>query len=155
MFSSSITKTVTPHLHAGEVLLAAVPAQNAGLNSAAMVSALRGPSATARAFERAERRHAAAGEAAAGAGLDVGRRMVIAVTSRRLLVFRAAGAFTVKAAELLGEVPVTDVDAIDVERDGHLTKAVTLRVRGAAIAVETARGQRAEDLPEALERALS
>ena len=34
-----------------------------------------------------------------------------------------------------------------------LAKAVTLRVRGAAIGIETARGQPAEDLPRALELA--
>ena len=150
MFSRSIRKTVGPHLHPSEQLLAAVLAQNAGANAAMMVSALRGPVATAKAFDAADRLHADAVTAAEPAGVAVDRRMVIAVTSERLLVFRSGGAFTVKAKELLAEVPIAAVDGIDVEPDGRLTKAVTLRVRGAAIVVETARGQRPEELARAL-----
>ena len=40
--------------------------------------------------------------------------MVLAITSRRLLVFRMGGAFTPKAKELLGERPLRDVAAIAV-----------------------------------------
>jgi hypothetical protein len=153
MFSRSIRKTVQPHLHPSEQLLAAVLAQNAGANAAMMVSALRGPVATAKAFDAAGRRHADAVAAAEPVGLEVDRRMVIAVTTERLLVFRSGGAFTVKAKQLLAEVPIGAVDGIDVERDGQLTKSVTLGVRGAAIVVETARGQQPEELARALERA--
>jgi hypothetical protein len=152
MFARSIRKTVQTYLRPSEQLLAAVLAQNAGANAAMMVSALRGPLATANAFDAATRRHADAVAAARPAGLDVDRRMVIAVTTERLLVFRSGGSFTVKAKQLLAEAPIEAVDGIDVERDGHLTKRVTLRVRGAAIAIETARGQRPEDLTRALER---
>jgi hypothetical protein len=152
MFSRSIRKTVRPHLHPSERLLAAVLAQHAGANAAMLVSALRGPLATANAHESAERRHADAVAAAEPAGLQVDRRMVIAVTTERLLVFRSGGAFTVKAKQLLAEVPIAAVDGIDVDRDGHLTKTVTLRVRGAAVVIETARGQRPEDLTRALDR---
>ena len=140
MFSRSIRKTVQPHLHPSERLLAAVLAQNAGANAAAMVSALRGPVATIKALKAADRRHADAVAAAETAGIHLDRRIVLAVTTERLLVFRSGGAFTVKAKQLLAEALIAAVDAIDVERDGHLTKAVTLRVRGAAIAIETARG---------------
>jgi hypothetical protein len=153
MFSRSIRKTVQPHLHPAEQLLAAVLAQNAGANAAMMVSALRGPVATAKALDAAEGRHADARAAAEPAGIQLDRRMVIAVTTERLLVFRSGGAFTVKAKQLLAEVPMAAIDAIDVERDGHLTEAVTLRVRGTAIVLETARGQRPEDLSRALESA--
>jgi hypothetical protein len=127
-------------------------AQNAGANAAVMVSALRGPLAAVKAYDRADRRHADAVDAAGDAGIDVDRRMVIAVTSQRLLIFRMGGAFTPKVKALLGEAPIGDVERIDVEPAG-LSKAVTLRVRGAAIGIETARGQPAEDLPRALELA--
>jgi hypothetical protein len=152
MLSRSIRKAVRPYLHPTEELLAAVLAQNAGANAAATVYALRGETATVRAFAAADRAHAEARSAAEPAGMRVDRRMVIAITSRRLLVFRSAGAFTVKAKELLAEAPIADVDGIDVAPDG-LAKAVTLHVRGAAIRVETARGQRAQDLPRALQHA--
>jgi hypothetical protein len=152
MFAKSIGKSVQPHLGSSERLLGAVMAQNAGANAAVMVSALRGPLATVKAYDRADRRHADAGEAADDAGMKVDRRMVIAVTNLRLLIFRMGGAFTPKVRELLGEAPIEEVEGIDVEPAG-LSKAVTLRVRGAAIGIETARGQPAEDLPRALELA--
>ena len=98
MFAKSIQKGVQPYLNGSERLLGAVMAQNAGANAAAMVYALRGPLATVKVYDRADRRHA------------------------------------------------------PVEPAG-LSKAVTLRVRGAAIGIETARGQPAEDLPRALELA--
>jgi hypothetical protein len=72
--------------------------------------------------------------------------------SERLLTFRMGGSFTVKVKELLGEAPTGDVEGIDVKPAG-LSKAVTLRVRGVAIGIETARGRPAEDLPRALEPA--
>ncbi len=153
MFSRSIAKSVHPHLHDGERLLAAVLAQSAGANTALMLSAVRGPIATARAHERADRAHQRAGEAARDAGLAVDRRMVIALTTRRLLIFTSGGAFTVKVKQLLSEAPLAAVDAIDVHGTGSLTKSLTLHVGGAAITVETARGQRPEDLAHALEHA--
>jgi hypothetical protein len=152
MFAKSISKSVRPYLNGSEQLLGAVMAQNAGANAAAMVFALRGPLATVKAYDRADRRHADAVDAAGDAGVTVDRRMVIAVTSQRLLIFRMGGAFTPKVRELLGEAPIADVEGIDVEPAG-LSKAVTLRVRGAAIGIETARGQPAEELPRALQAA--
>jgi hypothetical protein len=153
VFSRSIHNTVHPHLHPSEQLLAAVLAQNGGANAAMMVSALRGPVFTAKAHVAAARRHADAVAAAESARIQVDRRMVIAVATQRLLVFRSGGTFTAKATQLLAEAPIAAVDAIDVKRDGHLTKAVTLHVHGTAIGIETARGQRPEDLSRALERA--
>ena len=150
MFAKSLSTSIDRYLNGSERLLGAVMAQNAGANAAAMVSALRGPLATVKAHDRADRRHADAVDAAGDAGVEVDRRMVIAVTTQRLLIFRMGGAFTPKARELLGEAPIGDVEGIDVAPAG-LSKAVTLRVRGAAIGIETARGQPAEDLPRALQ----
>jgi hypothetical protein len=151
-FAKSIQKGVQPYLAGSERLLGAVMAQSAGANAAVMVSALRGPLATVKAYDRADQRHADAVDAAGDAGVKVDRRMVVAVTSQRLLIFRMGGSFTVKVKELLGEAPIGDVEGIDVEPAG-LSKAVTLRVRGVVIGIETARGQPAEDLPRALELA--
>ena len=78
--------------------------------------------------------------------------MVLAITSRRLLIFKLGGAFMPKAKELLGERAIRDVAAISVTPSGA-SKAVTLHVAGTAIGVETARGQPAEILPQALQRA--
>jgi hypothetical protein len=149
MFAKSIATSVQPFLMRSEQLLGAVMAQNAGANAAALTSALRGPLATVKAYDRADRRHADAADAAADAGVKVDRRMIIAVTSRRLLIFRMGGAFKPKVKALLGEAPIGEVEGIDVVPAG-LAKAVTLRVRGSAIGIETARGQPAEELVRAL-----
>jgi hypothetical protein len=149
MFAKSIGKSVQPFLMRSEQLLGAVMAQNAGANAAAITYALRGPLATVQAHDRADRRHADAADAAFDAGVKVDRRMIIAVTTRRLLIFRMGGAFTPKVKALLGEAPIGEVEGIDVAPAG-LAKAVTLRVRGAAIGIETARAQPAEDLARAL-----
>jgi hypothetical protein len=153
MFASALSKTVRPHLRPGEDLLAAVMAQAAGANAQLLAHAVGTPTVATRADVRTAAAHDLAQVAAAQAGIGLDRRMILAVTSQRLLVFRAGGAFTPKAKELVGSADLEDVDAIDVARDGSLTKAVTLRVGGAAIGVETARGQPAEDLPAALARA--
>ncbi len=150
MFARSIRNSVQPFLMRSEQLLGAVMAQNAGANAAAIVHALRGPLAIVKAHDRADRRHADAADAAGEAGLQVDRRMVIAVTTQRLLIFRMGGAFTPKVKTLLGEAPIGDVEGIDV-RPAGLAKAVTLRVRGTAIGIETARGQPAEDHARALQ----
>ena len=149
MFSSSIEKkTIRPYLQAGEELLAAVMAQAAGANAQLMAHAVGTPVSASRAGVRTAAAHEHAQAVAAQAGIGLDRRMVLAVTSERLLVFKAGGAFTVKVRALVGEAPIEDVDAIDVARHGSLQlKAVTLRVAGAAIGVETARGQPAEGPP--------
>ena len=60
MFDKSLRKSVQPFLDGSEQLLGAVMAQNVGANAAAMVSALRGPLATVKAYDRADRRHSRA-----------------------------------------------------------------------------------------------
>ena len=97
MFARSINTSIQPFLMRSERLLGAGVARKAGAN--------------------AYHRHA---------DVKVDRRMIVAVTSRRLLIF-----FKPKVKALLGEV------------EGHrrvpagLAKAVTLRVRGSAIGIES------------------
>jgi hypothetical protein len=152
MFTRSIHKTIQPHLHDGEPLLAAVLAQATGASSQLLAHALRPTGLALRADRATHDAHARSTAAAGGAGLALDRRMVVAVTAQRLLIFKAAGAFTVKAAELLGELPVGAVESITVETRG-LVKPVTVHSGGEAIGFETARGQPAEALVEALDRA--
>jgi len=152
MFSSSLNRSIEPFLADGELLLGAVMAQAAGANLQVLARAVGGTAAGAYADARSNRAHGAATAAAADAGMRLERRMVLAITSRRLLIFKTGGAFTPKAKELLGERPIGDVHQIAVFK-GVSTKAVTLHVAGTAIGVETARGQRAEILPHALLRA--
>jgi hypothetical protein len=155
VFSSSFARTVRPRLHPDEVVLAAVMAQATGASAQFMAHAVGTATAAVRADERSWPAHDRAQVAAAQADIGLARRMVLAVTTERLLVFRARGAFTVRARELVGSCAVENVDGIDVV-PGRRTKAViTLRVLDSAIEVETARGQHAKALPAALERARS
>jgi hypothetical protein len=152
MFASSLGKTIAPFLAPGEELLGAVMAQAAGANLQLLARALGGAAAGAYGDVGTARAHGAAEAAAAETGMKLDRRMVLAITSQRLLIFKMGGAFTPKAKELLGERPIGDVHQIAVST-GISTKAVTLHVAGTAIGVETARGQPAEVLPHALLRA--
>ena len=149
MFSSSLKKSIAPSLAPGEELLGAVMAQAAGANLQLLARAIGGAAASAYGDARTHHAHSAA-ETAAGFALD--HRMVLAITSRRLLIFKQRGAFIPKAKELIGERPIGDVHQIAVST-GISTKAVTLHVAGTAFGVETARGQPAEVLPHALLRA--
>jgi hypothetical protein len=71
-----------------------------------------------------------------------------ALADRRLLLFKAGGAVTLKARELLTEVPVADVDDIEIGK-GVVTKPVTLTIRGETFAVETPRASNTDKLVQA------
>jgi hypothetical protein len=152
MFDRSMSKTIHPYLQPGEELLAAVLAQASGASTQLMAHVLSPTGIALRADRATHDAHTRATAAAGSAGMKLDRKMVLAVTSQRLLVFKAAGAFTVKAKELLGEVPIDAVEDIAVETRG-MVKPVTVHVAGATIGVETARGQPAEALVEAHARA--
>ncbi len=152
MFAASLEKSIAPFLAPGEQLLGAVMAQAAGANLQVLARAFAGAAGGVYGDRRTAHAHGVAEAWAGEAGIKLDRRMVLAITSRRLLVFKMGGAITPKAKALLGERPIGDVDAIAVA-PGVTTKAVTLHVAGTAIGVETARGQPAEILPQALQRA--
>ena len=91
-------------------------------------------------------------EAVISDDVKLASKMAIAVTSRRLLVFRAGGAWTLSAEELLTEVPIERVDAIEVG-GGMLTKKVTVTVDGQAYPLEAPRFGKPAKLAEALAEA--
>jgi hypothetical protein len=78
--------------------------------------------------------------------------MALAVTPRRLLIFKAGGAVTVKAKELLSAIPIAEVDSIVVGK-GALTKPVTLTVRGEPFQVEAPKAGNTDKLVSAFEQA--
>jgi hypothetical protein len=151
MFGRSIRKSVMPHLHAGETLVTAVFAQSRGTTRSLMAHALGPTGAAVRADAANLRAEARAAGAAEAAGLATAAKMVLAITTRRLLVLTAGGLMTVRAKALIGAVPIDEVDAIAVERVA-LVKIVTVTARGACIEPETPRAQPAETLTTALER---
>ena len=93
MFAAALGKSILPHLAPGEQLHGAVMAQAAGSDRQLLARALGGAAAGAAADRRTEDAHGAASAAAASAGLRLDRRMVLAITSRRLLIFKLGGAF--------------------------------------------------------------
>jgi hypothetical protein len=90
--------------------------------------------------------------AAAGIDLPAGRRLALAITSRRLLIAQRGTRFSRAPAVLVAERPIGDIHQIAVS-ERVSTKAVTLHVAGVAIGVETARREPAEFLPQAVLRA--
>ena len=87
-------------------------------------------------------------------GFELDSQMIVAVTSRRLLLFKSRGYNGAKAKKLLGAVPLDDVDRIDVSTI-RVSKAVILVLRGHPVLLETARADPAESLPVALAQARS
>lgn len=141
MFGGSLAKTVRPHLAAGEELSGAVIASLPGAG-AAMMARGAGSNVVGSHFDT---RAGDAQSAAEAAGVRLAHRMIVALTSRRLIVFRSGGAFKPNVAELLTEIPVVDIDAIDVHA-GKLSKTVTVTTQGLRFQIETARAQPAESL---------
>ena len=86
------------------------------------------------------------------APIDLASKMGLAITSRRLLVFKADGSMTLSAKELLSAVPLADVDSVEVGK-GMLTKPITLTVRGEAFQVEAPKAANTKEFVAAYERA--
>ena len=126
------------------------------------------PLPSASVFDRAMRRsiepHMQAGEellevlavqcprGLAPAPIELASKMGLAITSRRLLVFKADGSMTLSAKELLSAVPLADVDSVEVGK-GMLTKPITLTVRGEAFQVEAPKAANTKEFVAAYERA--
>jgi hypothetical protein len=152
MFDKSMRKSIAPHLDAGEEPLAVVFGQGKGASGALFARAVGGVATGMSADSRHETAHGAATEAAGAVDVKLDKKMVLVITPRRMLIFKAGGAMTVKAQELITDIPIADVDSIEVGK-ATLTKPVTITVRGSSFDLETAKAQPAEDLPKALAQA--
>src|SRR3954447_25133822 len=91
---------------------------------------------------------------ASEAGVQLASKMGIAVTTRRLLIFKAGGAMTLKAQELITAIPIADVDSIEVGK-GMMSKPITITVRGEAHVVEAPKAAKTSDLTDAFAQAKS
>jgi hypothetical protein len=80
--------------------------------------------------------------------------MGLAITTRRLMVFKAGGSMTLSAKELLTAIPISDVSSIEIGK-GVVTKPVTITVRGEAFHVEAPRAANTDKLLEAFASAKS
>jgi hypothetical protein len=151
MFDKAMKKSVEPYLEPGEELLNLTIVQGKG-----MTRALVGGGVAGQAIVGAMRdRKAKAAEAEGGADPDaikLANKMGLALTSRRLLAFKAGGAMALKAQELLSDVPISDVDSIEVGK-GAITKPVTVTVRGESFQVEAPKVANMDKLVAAYEQA--
>jgi hypothetical protein len=140
MFEKAMEKSVRPYLQPGEELLNVTLVQGKGLAKVFMVGGVVGAMAVG------ARRDRKAAEA--GGEVQLSSKMGLALTDRRLLLFKAGGAVTLKAQELLTEVPVGELDDVQVGK-GVVTKPLTLTIRGEAFQVETPRAANTDKLLQA------
>jgi hypothetical protein len=78
--------------------------------------------------------------------------MGLAITSDRLLLARAGGAMTLKAKELLSEVPIAEVDSLEVGK-GTIGKPVTITIRGESIEAVLPKASSTDKLTSAFQQA--
>jgi len=94
-------------------------------------------------------------DGAEAAGFALASPMALAITDRRLLSFsmgaQAGMGMGGGVKELVGEVPLPDVDAIKVKRL-LLGKVVELQVRGESFKLEAGAGANVKGVAEAFER---
>ena len=147
MFDKAMKKSIEPYMESGEELLNVMIVQGKG-----MTKALVGGGAIGAAAAGALRDRKAKAEPSGGA-IELSAKMGLAITSRRLLVFKAGGAMTLSAKELLSAVPIADVDSVEVGK-GMMTKPITLTVRGEAFQVEAPKAANTKEFVTAYERAL-
>jgi hypothetical protein len=147
MFDKAMKKSIEPYLEPGEEPLNVMIVQGKG-----MMKALIGGGAVGAAAVGAIRDRKSRAEAANGDGIELASKMGLVVTPRRLLLFKAGGAMTLKATELLTEVPIAEVDSLEVGK-GALTKPVTITVRGESFQVEAPKAANTDKLVEAFDQA--
>jgi hypothetical protein len=149
MFDKAMTKSIQAYLQPGEELLNATIVQGKGLAKMFIAGGVVGATAAA------ARRDRKAGNEAADAPegtIQLSSKMGIGVTTQRLLLFKAGGAMTLSAKELLSAVPIGDVDSVEVGK-GMVTKPITVTIRGESFQVEAARAVNTDNLVSAVEQA--
>src|SRR5690349_11068420 len=103
MFDKAMKKSIEPYLEAGEEPLSVLIVQGKGMTKAFLAGGVVGQAVAGGRKDK---------NAASEAGVQLAGKMGIAVTSRRLLIFKAGGAMTLSAKELITAIPIADVDAI-------------------------------------------
>lgn len=151
MFDGAMKKSVEAYLQPGEDLLNATIVQGKGMMRMMVAGGAIG-AAAAGALRDRKARDASASDDESGGGVELSSKMGLAITSRRLLIFKAGGAMTLKAKELLTDVPIGEVDSIEVGK-GTIAKPVTLTIRGESFQVEAPRASNTDKLVSAFAEA--
>jgi hypothetical protein len=144
MFDKAMKKSIEPYLEAGEEPLGVLIVQGKGMTKAMLAGGVVGSSIVGSRKDK--------NSAASEAGVQLASKMGLAVTSRRLLIFKAGGAMTLKAQELITAIPIADIDSIEVGK-GMMSKPITITVRGEQHVVEAPKAAKTSDLTDAFSRA--
>jgi hypothetical protein len=151
VFDKAMKASIEPYLEPGEDLLDVAIVQGKGMMKATLAGGAIGAAVIGARRDRKARDGAADGTADES-GVELSSKMGLAITSSRLLIFKAGGAMTLKAKELITDVPIGDVDSIEVGK-GLLLKPVTLTVRGESFQVEAPKATNTDKLVGALAQA--
>ena len=152
MFERSMRKSIEPYLHSGEELLNVTRVQSRGAGGAAVRSSVSVGGAGVAGFMARKLKLDAEAEAASGDEIKLSSEMGLAVTSRRFLIFMAKGMFGQKAKKVLADVPIRDVQSIQVGK-GIPAKPITLTIRNQQFEMEAATATNTDKLVAALEAA--
>jgi hypothetical protein len=139
-------KSMEEYLRPGEELLHVSIVQAKGMIGSAIAGGALGQAAMGK------RRDREAAEQAEAGGLRTASRMGLAITSDRLLIARAGGAMTLKAKELLSEVPSAEVESLEVAK-GTIAKPVPITIRGESIEVVAPKATNTDKLVNAFQQA--
>lgn len=152
---AKIKEGAAPFLEQGEEVIAAIVARPRGWTQAhgsAGGGAIPGAIGGAIGGKR-QRRNI---DAAERSGFELANPMALAVTPRRLLSIEVTApvglGIGMKVKELVDQVPVGEVDSIEVKRLA-VGKTITVTVRGVPFVLEAGAGADAKGVAEALERA--
>ena len=109
MFDKAMKKSIEPYMEPGEELLNVTIVQGKGMTKALLAGGAIGQAVVG---AKTDKRFQA--EEKAEGAIELSSKMGIGITSQRLLLFKAGGAMTLSAKELLSAVPIADVDSIEV-----------------------------------------
>ena len=136
-----LTESVIGLVAPGEEVLAAVAVQPKGAGNAMAVGGIAGAMIAGKGGKETQ-------ESSKQTGIEVPRWAALAVTTQRVLILKM-NAMGTKADEIVSEVPIAEVESIDVSKS-MLRRQVTLNARGGAFHFEAHKSSPVEKLSEAL-----
>jgi hypothetical protein len=145
MCDTAMRKSIEPYLQPGEEMLSLTIVQGKGMTRNMVLGGAVG-AAVAGARRDAK---SANGE---GGDVQLSSKMGLAITPQRLLIFKAGGAVALKAKELITDLPIGEVDSIELGK-AAMTKPVILTVRGNQYTVEAPKLTNTDDIVAAFKKA--
>jgi hypothetical protein len=152
VFEGAMRKSMEEYLRPGEELLHVAIVQAKGMIGAAVAGGALGQAVMGKRRDREAAEAAEGAEGADAGGVRTASKMGLAITSDRLLLARAGGSMTLKAKELLSEVPIADVHSLEVGK-GTIGKPVTITIRGESIEVVAPKASNTDKLVNAFQQA--